>query len=280
MSADIALLVLAAAFLHAAWNAFVKGSSDRLLVLASVAMGQSLTGALLVAFVAPPAPASWPAIGFSTLCHYFYYACLLQAYRFGDLSLVYPVARGLSPLLVAVGAAVFWGEFLPPMAMAGVAVTSAGIVCIALSRGPSPAVGAPALFFASATGVIISGYTVSDGVGVRLSGSPLGYIAWLYLFEIPVVVFAFLRRRGRLASSLKSNWRPALGTALSSSLAYALVIYAAKFAPMAAVSALRESSVIMAAMIGALVFKERPWRVRIAAAVLVAGGVAMITTAG
>jgi uncharacterized membrane protein len=277
LPADIFLLVLGAAFLHAAWNALVKAASDRLLVLSSVAMGQSLAGALLIPFVSPPDPSSWPAIGLSTLFHYLYYACLLQAYRFGDLSLVYPIARGLSPVLVAAGAAVFWGEVLPPVALAGVMLASLGIGAIALTRGASGRFETPGLLFAGATGVIIAGYTVSDGIGVRLSASPLGYIAWLFIFEIPVVVFALLRRRGRLVASLGSQWRHAAGTALSSSLAYALVIYAAKFAPMAAVSALRESSVIMAALIGAVFFKERPWRARIAAAALVAGGVSMIT---
>lgn len=280
MPVEIAFMVLAAAFLHAAWNALVKSASDKLLVLSSVAVGQSLTGALIIPFVAPPDPASWPAIGMSTLFHYLYYACLLQAYRFGDLSQVYPIARGLSPVLVAVGAAVFWGEVLPPVALAGVAVASAGIAGIALAQGSSFNFRGPGLFFAAATGVIIAGYTVSDGVGVRLSGSPFGYIAWLFIFEIPVVGYALMRRRGRLVSSLKSQWPRSVGTALSSSLAYGLVIYAVKFAPMAAVSALRESSVIMAALIGTLAFGERPWQARIAAAVMVAGGVAMITSGG
>lgn len=280
MGIDIAILVLLAAFLHAGWNALVKSAPDRLLVLASIALITTVTGGLLIPHVTPPHPASWWAIGISTLLHYAYYWFLFQSYRFGDLSQIYPLARGVAPVLVAAGAVVFSGEALSGWGIAGLAIASLGICSIAFFQDSSLKRDPSTLFFAAGTGTVIAAYTVSDGVGVRLSGSPLGYIAWLFLFEFPVVLFALYRRRGGFVGYLRTEWKTAAGTGLSSLMAYGLVIYAVAFAPMAAVSALRESSVIIAALIGTLVLKERHWRQRVAAAVLVACGVALITGGG
>jgi len=274
---EIAILVLSAAFLHAGWNALVKTASDRLLVISAVAFAQSLTGALVIPIVSTPDMASWPAIGLSTLFHYIYYAFLFQMYRFGDLSQVYPLARGLAPVLVAIGAAIFGNEILSLPSYIGVSVASAGIASIAFLQ-ESPLKNNPAaLFIAIGTGTIIAGYTVTDGIGVRLSGSPFGYIAWLFFLEFPVVLFAFYRRRGRIISLLRREWKHFTGTGISSMFAYGIVIYAVKFAPMAAVSALRESSVIIAALIGTFLLGERPWQQRVGAAVIVAVGVSLIT---
>jgi uncharacterized membrane protein len=277
MALEIAILVLLAAFLHAVWNALVKTAADRMLVMSAVAGTQCLAGALALFFVPLPDPAGWPAIALSTLLHYFYYAFLLQAYKFGDLSQVYPLARGLAPLLVAVGAALFAGERLTLPAAAGVVITSAGIVSIAFFQGATLKRNHKALFFALGTGAIIAAYTVADGIGVRLSGNPFSYMVWLFFFEFPIVIFTILRRKGRLISAWRIEWKAFVGTGLCSLLAYALVIYSVAFAPIASVSALRESSVIMAALIGTFLLGERPWQQRVAAAVVVAGGVAMIT---
>jgi drug/metabolite transporter (DMT)-like permease len=276
---EIVFLVLLAAFLHAGWNALVKTASDRLLVFAAIALITSVAGAVMIPFVGAPRPASWWAIGLSTLLHYAYYGFLFQAYRFGDLSQIYPLARGLAPVLVAAGAVVLSGEVLSVWAVTGLAIASLGICSIAFFQDASLRRDPATLFFAAGTGTVIAAYTVSDGVGVRLSGSPFGYIAWLFCLEFPVVLFAMHRRRGRFVAFFRTGWKHSLGTGLSSLIAYGLVIYAVAFAPMAAVSALRESSVIIAALIGTLVLKERHWRQRVAAAVMVAFGVALITGA-
>ena len=277
MGIELILLALLAAFLHAAWNALVKSASDRLLVLSAVALMQSATGALMIFFVPSPDPSSWLFIGLSTLFHYLYYTFLYHSYRFGDLSQIYPLARGLAPVLVAVGAAIFASEKLSLLSLLGVILTSLGIASIAFLHESSLKKNPLALLFAASTGMIIAGYTVADGIGVRLSASPFGYIAWLFFLEFPVVLFVLYRRRGRLMVSWKMEWKHFTGTGLSSVFAYGIVIYAVAFAPMAAVSALRETSVIMAALIGSFVLGERPWEQRVTAAVLVAGGVALIT---
>lgn len=277
MTADIAILVLLAALLHAGWNALVKTASDRLFVISAVAFTQCLAGLLVIPFVPAPDAASWPAIAWSTLFHYLYYTFLYQAYRFGDLSQVYPLARGVAPVLVAMGAAIFSGEVLSLPAIVGVVMTSIGIASIAIFQKSSLKQNPAALFYALGTGAIIAGYTVSDGVGVRLSGSPFGYIAWLFFLEFPVVLFVLYRRRGGMVVLFQQEWKLFTGTGLCSVIAYGIVIFAVNYAPMAAVSALRESSVIMAALIGTIFLGERPWLQRVAAAIIVAGGVAMIT---
>jgi drug/metabolite transporter (DMT)-like permease len=273
----VLLLPLLAAVLHAGWNALVKTATDRLTTLAAIALVTALSGALALPFVVPPAPASWALIGASALLHYAYYVLVYYAYRSGDLSLVYPLARGVSPLLIAFGAALFAGETLSLPAQAGVVVASLGICGLSWNhlrrlRGSALPVG-----LAVATGLVIAAYSVCDGIGIRLSQSPFGYMAWLFLAELPVAVVAGWRRRAVLATTLGKQWRTSLLAGLSSALAYGLVLYAAGYAPLSIVSALRETSVIAAALIGTLLMGERPWQDRVAASVAVAGGVALMT---
>jgi drug/metabolite transporter (DMT)-like permease len=278
MNPKIVFLVLFAALLHASWNALVKTASDRLLVISAVALAQFLAGIVAVPFVPAPHPASWLAIAVATLFHYAYYVCLLNAYRFGDLSRVYPLARGSAPVLVALGAVFFAGESLPFKAAVGVVLASAGIAAIALIRSPPETKDRTAVSFALATGAIIAGYSVADGIGVRASGSPFGYICWLFICEFPVIVTVIYKRWGMLKTLASREWPALVGTGVCSILAYGFVIYAVAFAPMAPVSALRESGVVMAALIGTLVLGERPWPARVGAAILVAAGVVLITT--
>ncbi|GMQ90507.1 MAG: DMT family transporter [Gammaproteobacteria bacterium] len=277
MSPEIAALVLLAALLHALWNALVKAGLDSLLILASVALATTVTGALMIPFFPPPAPASWLYILLSSVLHYGYYLFLLQAYRFGDLSHVYPMARGIAPLLVAGGAALFAHEFLSATATAGVALASIGITSLAFAGGPPWKSDARPLLFALGTSVFIAAYSVVDGVGVRLSNSPFGYMAWLFLLEFPFPAVALYRCRRRIVAFVRTQWKSAVGAGVTSVGAYALVIYAVNFAPMASVSALRESSVIIAALIGTLLLGEPSgWR-RVGAAVMVVAGVALLT---
>jgi drug/metabolite transporter (DMT)-like permease len=273
-------VVLLAALLHAGWNALVKVAADRLVVLTAVALGQGLFGLLLIPFTAIPAPEAWPYIAISTVLHYSYCAFLYQSYRFGDLSQVYPLARGLAPVLVTLGAALFAGEILEAPKLAGVALASLGICGLAFVSSRQTRMSLPALGFAAGTGVMVAAYTVSDGIGVRLSGAPLGFIAWLFIFEFPIVAFTTLVRGRRLIGSLAGEpWKFA-GCAAFSTAAYALVIFASAFAPLAMVSAVRETSVVMAAMIGVFVLGERPWQQRIGAAGIVAVGVMLLVGQG
>ena len=278
MPVEIAAIVLVAALAHAAWNALVKGDDDRLVTLGAANAVRFLICIPLVLALPLPAPASWPYLVVSAFLHVGYYIFLISAYRFGDLSKVYPLARGLSPLIVAAGAFVFAGEHLGPVALAGVGIACAGIA--SLSAGDAAMrvhEHRRAIFFAAGTALFIAGYTVTDGMGARLSGHAVSYVAWLSILDgLPMLLAAAVLRRDAFARHLAARaWKSAAGGALQLT-AYGLVVWALSIAPMAAVSALRETSVLFAAIIGVKLLGEPLGARRIVAAALVAAGVVMI----
>jgi drug/metabolite transporter (DMT)-like permease len=272
VSATALSIVLFAALLHASWNALVKAAPDRALTLAAVSAMHALAGILLIAISPPPAVASWPSIAVSTVVHYGYYVLLFQAYRLGDLSQVYPISRGMAPALVAIGTFLMIGETLSPLGWSGLALVTAGIAFLALQRGAGHADG-KAVLVAALLGLSIAAYSVADGVGVRFSESPTGYMGWLFLFESPVTLAILANRR---RAGIRIDWK-IVGIGLVGGLfavtAYGLVLYAKTIAHIGAVSAVRESSVIIAALIGVVFFRERPWFGRVLAALVVALGV-------
>lgn len=283
---NLVLLVLLAAFLHAGWNAVVKASGDRFLSFTAIRGTGTVLGLLVLAFTPLPAPESWPYLLASVAIHNFYYVVLLQAYRFGDLNHVYPLARGIAPLTVAMLAAVFAGEVPHTGGVAGIALVSLGIVSLMFAGGPPPALGREgdglkAVLLAVATGLFIAFYTVVDGLGIRAAGTSIGYIVWLNVGEgIPFILAALLTRPAELKPFMKANWRRTTGTGLLTIAAYGLVLFALAQGAMAHVSALRETSVLFAAVIGTLVLKESFGRLRVAAAVVIVAGVVLMQVAG
>ncbi len=275
MSPFALTIVLAAAVMHASWNAVVKGAGDRALTLAAVAFMHALGGIALILVAGLPAPASWPLIIISTLIHYLYYALMFQAYRLGDLSQVYPISRGMAPALVALGSYLVLGETMSPSGLAGLALISLGICLIAFQRGAASA-DRRAVQFAVLLGLSISAYSVADGVGVRWSQNPLAYMGWLFLLEAPVALVVLLPRiRRRQRFDARAFGIGMIGGLLAFT-AYGIVLYAKTIAPIGAVSAVRESSVIIAALIGVVFFGERPWGARLLAALVVAVGVVLL----
>ncbi|MDH3473133.1 MAG: EamA family transporter [Rhodospirillales bacterium] len=281
LSLPVALLVLLAALLHAGWNALVKAGEDRLLTMALVIGVGAAGAALALPFVAPPAPASWPFLLLSAAIHIGYFFFLLQAYRVGDLSHVYPVARGAAPLLVAAGAALFAGESLSLGQLAGLILASLAIASFAFEGGWSGLREPGPFAFALAVALFISAYTVSDGLGVRASGSPAGFIAWLFVIDgFPLLLYALVVRRGRVGPYLRGHWRNGVIGGVMCAAAYALVIWALASSAMAFVSALRETSVVFAVLIGWLLLGESFGARRLAAAALVAAGIVVMNLAG
>ena len=277
LPAEAVALVLLAAFLHAAWNALVKAGHDRLVIL-TIANATGVVVSLSIApFVSLPLPASWPFLLASVLLHTGYYFFLIHAYRVGDLSHVYPLARGLSPLLVALFAALFANELPSPLGLTGVVLACAGIASLTFESG-LPWRGDPRpLAHAAGTALFIAAYTLADGMGVRRAGQPLAYIVWLMLIDgLPIVLFTACVRRHTLMASISGSWRAGCASGILQFSAYSLVIWAMSLGAMASVSALRETSVIFAAFIGALVLKERVGPLRIAAALLVAAGIVLM----
>ncbi len=269
-------LVLAAALLHATWNALVKAGGDPLVRLAVVNAVGGLCTLPLLFLAAPPAPASWPYLIGSVLVHYAYFLALGYGYRFGDLSHVYPIARGIAPPLVAIVAWAVAGEGLGLLGLLAILVISGGIVSLAFTND-GRLVALKPLAFGFLTGLTIAAYTLFDGLGGRAAGDVLGYIAWLFTIEgVPFSILIAWRYRRRLGPALGAGWWPgALGGALSV-VAYGLVIWAMTLAPMAAVSALRETSVIIAALIGTRLLREPFGTRRVLAASVVAVGVIML----
>ncbi len=277
LTLGITLAVLGAGFLHAGWNALLKSApgGDALLDTATVVAGSAVWGLAVVPFVPIPAAASWPFMAVSATIHFGYYLTLAQAYRSGDLSFAYPLMRGTAPLIVALLGIAFLGE-LPTLPMGvGILLISAGIVSIAFvhHRKHPPA----AAYWAFANAAIIAAYTLVDARGARASGSAAGYVSWLIFLEgLPFLLWV-LRRRGRAAVQYvrSSATRGLIGGACSLA-AYGIVLWAMTQAPVAAVAALRETSVLFAALMGSLWLKEKFGLPRLAGAVSVVLGIAAL----
>jgi drug/metabolite transporter (DMT)-like permease len=263
-------LVLGSAVMHAVWNAMLRANADRLWAM-SVMCLLCAVFALPVALVVPaPAKASWPYMASSAAVQIGYALFLVRAYREGLLAQVYPIVRGTAPLLVTLGAALVAGERLAPLSLVGVLMVSSGIVAIAFGHGRPDA---RSTLAAVGCGTCIAGYMVIDGVGVRLSGHPIGYAAWQAVLEgapMPIVYLAIRRRLPALAWN-RELVKVGAGAAISVT-AYGVVIWAMSLAPMGQVSALRETSILFAALIGWAFLKERVTARRLLGAAMIAGG--------
>jgi drug/metabolite transporter (DMT)-like permease len=288
LSLTVTLAVLVAAVTHAAWNAIAHGIKDQTLAFALIGVGGIAVGIPLVIVAAMPHGDCWPYLLGSVAIHVFYNLLLMQCYRLGEFSQVYPLARGTSPLVVTILAAIFIHEHLALPQIVGVLVVSGGLATLVLAgRRPGLAGGSGGVdppgqqraAFAAAvgTGLTIAAYTTVDGVGVRLSGSPVGYIGWLMVLEsLCVPMFAVFRRRDVLLKQPKRILLAGLAAGALSVLAYGLVLWAQTRGALAPIAALRETSVIFGAIIGTLIFREPFGRSRIAATVLVAAGIVLL----
>ncbi|MBB3261074.1 drug/metabolite transporter (DMT)-like permease [Paraburkholderia bannensis] len=267
-------IVLFAALLHASWNAMLHGNRDRFLSMTWMSIAIAASASFVILINPLPARAAWPYIAASGLVHIFYNVSLVRSYRRNDLALAYPIARGSSPLLVTLGAALFAHEAIGPLHALGIVMISGGIMAIAMLGRHVSRSGALA---ALTTGATIALYTVIDGMGVRASnGQSIAYTAWMFLFYwlMPVL---FIAVRG-----FAPLWKPVRTEPLSivSSLigglvsiaAYGIVIWALQSGAMGAVSALRETSVVFAVLIGRMVLQEAVSGARWLACVVVAAG--------
>jgi drug/metabolite transporter (DMT)-like permease len=303
---SVTLAVLAAAVTHATWNAIAHGIKDQLLAFGLIGAGGILVAIPLVILSPFPLSACWPYLLASIVIHVFYNLLLMRSYRYGEFGQVYPLARGTSPLVVTMLAAVFAAERPSVAQVAGVLVVSCGLALLVLAgrsgwrgaahggsdgesggesggrsgggAGRGGGLGRAALVAAVGTGLTIAAYTTVDGLGVRLSGSSVAYIGWLMLLEsLCVPAWALARRRRVLLSGTS---RRVLGSGLLagglSVLAYGLVLWAQTRGDLAPIAALRETSVIFGAVIGTMVFHEPFGRWRIAATLLVVIGVLLL----
>jgi drug/metabolite transporter (DMT)-like permease len=278
MDPFVFIAVLAAAAFHAGWNALLKIDLEPLVATSLVAAASGLV-ALPVAFVVGvPNVAAWPYVLASVAIHIVYYLSLARAYRFGDLGQVYPIARGTAPLMTAAVASNWLGESLGPYGWAGVVLLAAGILLLALRGGRAHVpFDRTSVGFALLNALTITSYTLVDGIGARTSGAPLQYIVWLFLLSGATMGLYGLARLGpRLAHDFAAHWRLTLGGALLSTAAYGIAIWAMTVAPIALVAALRETSVLFAALLGMVLLREPLLPVRLLAAVLVLAGMMLM----
>jgi len=274
---DVTLLVLAAALMHASWNAIAKSGADKLLEITVMGLAGAVLCALALPFVPPPQPEAWPWLAASVMLHTLYFAALAAAYHWGDLSHAYPLMRGGAPVLVAFIGVLLLDDVLTAPMWAGILLISSGILLPFWLLRRDRAGQVKGTMFALANAAIIASYTLVDGIGTRLSAHPLSYCLWLFLANpLPILAFALVRHRRGVWVYLRQRWLPCGVGGVLTVCAYGVVLWAMTRAPIAAVAALRETSVVFAALIGAVFLREGFGAVRVAGAVLVVGGIAML----
>ena len=274
MSAAVIGLALAAAILHAAWNAFLRNGGDRLWTVTVMSFSSTVV-ALPFLFVYPlPVAGAWPYIALSAVLQVAYSVFLVAAYRQGELGQVYPIVRGTVPLLVTLGGFLITGDRLEPYQIGGVMLVAMGIMSLALGKGRAST---SSMLFALATGAIIAAYATVDSIGVREAGRSGAYTAWVLVLYGILLTATFVAMRRKLTVDFRSadTWE-ALAGGLVAMVAYGLVVAAFSLGPAGPITALRETSVIFAVLIGWLFLGEPLTLRRIAACLIVAAGTILI----
>jgi drug/metabolite transporter (DMT)-like permease len=277
MPIDVFLMVLGAALVHATWNALVKTDRDRLALIRVMSFTQLALSVCLVPFVAVPAAESWPYLAASMVLCTGYMLFLNRAYQMADLSLVYPLARGVAPFIVAVVSVGFLGEHLGRANQLAILLMGLGITSLALARGAASLRDWRPVVLALMTGSFIGAYTIVDGLGARAAGSPHGYMIWLSLITALLIVgcVGWLQRGRRTPLSLRSR-NAGITAGIMSYGSTWVVIWALSLAPLALVSALRETGIVFAVIIGIVFLKERVNLARLASIALTLVGTALL----
>ena len=272
LTLPVTLAVLGAALLHAGWNALVKASEDKQLDTFAVAASSGLLALALAPFLPVPAPASWPWLAGSAAVHILYFVFLAGAYRWGELSYVYPVMRGGGPMIVAATGVLAFREVLQLNEWLGVLLICAGILAFA-----SGAHDRRATWFALANAVVIGAYTLLDAAGARASAAPVSYTLWFFVANGVVITAMGLAMRGRAVPAyFRRHWLRAAAGGACALGAYGIALWAMTRAPVALVAVLRETSVIFAAVLGAAVLKEKLTRRRLVATGAVLAGLIVL----
>lgn len=277
MSVAVMLMVLLAALLHASWNFVVKRTGDKHLSMSAVVIGHAPFALAAILYAPLPAQDALPFLCAGALLHTGYQLFLLAAYRIGDLSQVYPLARGVAPLIVASISVGFLGVNLSRMELSAVITIAMGIMSLALVRRSDGLRNFPAASLSIITGGFIAAYSLVDGLGAREAGTALGFYGWLSLINAGIFAAIIrIRRPGVLKQLVFKDWQLALGCGGASFVAYAMVTWAFTVAPIALVTSLRETSIIFALLLGAFFLRERLDPLKIVATALVLLGVGIL----
>lgn len=278
MDTTVFLAVLTAAALHASWNAVTKVSADAFISLSLIGIFAGLVALPLVFVFGLPAIQSWGWLCASILIHLGYYIFLSRAYKTGDLGIVYPIARGVAPMLTTVVGTLFLGEIVSSIGLLGIGFIVAGVLILSLARTHGISrIDNHALFYAFLTACTVSSYTFADGFGARASQNTHGYIAMLFVLDgLALGALAYFLRGQQLIAGIRHHWRVGVAGGSMALAAYWIAIWAMTVAPIPMVAALRETSVMFAALISAFILKEGVKISRFAAAFVVVVGVALL----
>jgi drug/metabolite transporter (DMT)-like permease len=271
------LAVITAALLHASWNALVKGGGDKYTNMTAVVAGRVPYALAALPFVPAPAPESWPYLTAGIGLHVGYQLFLLSSYRIGDLTQVYPIARGTAPMLVALISVLFLGVALAPVELFAVALIGIGIMSLGIVRQASGTRNPHAAALAFATGCFIASYSLVDGTGARLAGTGVGFYSWLTIGNAIVfcAVTAVVNPGALRAVPRKAAPVFVVGGGASFA-AYAIVTWAFTQAPIALVTAVRETSIVFALLIGVFFLKERLDLAKVLSTLVTLAGVALL----
>lgn len=277
MSLDVMAIVLFAAALHAGWNALVRSSSDKFQDTVLIVLGAAVWTALLLPLVPIPAVESWPYLVASVVIHVAYFSLVAFSYRGGELSFAYPLMRGSAPALSAVAVALLIGESPSLGGWAGVLLISCGVLVLASDSWHSGTFHSTSAMLALTNACVIVIYTLVDGQGARLSGHAFSYTGWMFLLTAPLLLIIATANQGReMVQRIRSGWRRGLIGGACTLASYGLALWAMTRAPIALVAALRETSVVFAAIIAAAVLKEPISRLRYASIFTVCAGAVAI----
>lgn len=277
MTLSIVIAVLFSALLHATWNSLAHAVSDRLVGFALIGVADAVGGGVMVAIAGPPPAGAWPFIVASATLHVVYNLLLLASYQLGEFSQMYPLARGTSPWVVALVSVVVLGRELPLLELVGVLAVSAGLIALVFIGGRPGRKDLPAITAAVLTGLAIASYTVVDGLGV-MQAPLFAYTGWMFLLQGPPIMVLAAMRRGRgLPAAVRASAVPGLVGGAISIVAYTIVLWAQTSGALAPIAALRETSIVFGALIGAVFLGERLGAKRAIAAGVVLAGVALIS---
>ena len=277
MPLNIFLAIILAAFLHAVWNAMVKNEDNKYLAVTAIVLGHVPVSVLIILLTPIPSVESIPFIILSALLHIGYEWYLLSAYRFGDLTKVYPIARGTAPILVTIVSLIFLGVALSNFEILGIFIISLGILSLSL-QGAKGIKNRSAVIYALVTGFFIMGYSITDGYGARVSNSFLSYMGWSFILNATIfpIILKINNKSEIITKTFKEGKKIFFIGGTLSYIVYGIVIWGFTQAPIALITALRETSIIFALLIGTFFLKEKFTLLKVIATFIIFFGVALL----
>lgn len=273
METSVILVILGSALLHAVWNTIIKGGADKLIETSMKTTGGGIAVLFILPFLPPLPPESLPYLAGTVFIHFFYYLFIAYAYKGADLSYAYTIMRGTAPLFTALASVFIFSETLGTAGWVGTLTLSLGVLVLAADAVRRGGFNLSSTVIAMSNAVVIMGYTVVDGHGVRLAGNAVTYTCWVFFCNaFPITAFTILMRRKDYFRYVKKRWRHGYFGGVCSLMAYGLSLWGMTRAPIATVAALRETSVVFGMLLAVFFLKEKLTPARAAAVILVLAG--------